>query len=323
MERLDAPYRKYSTYLKQRHGAPVYRVAVDAGFSCPNRGPRREEGGCTYCDSRGSRAVYQEQCYRSPSDTSGLEYVRQQVVGGIRFLQKRYHVDHFSLYFQAFSGTYAPIDVLSRLYDFCLSLAPFKELIVSTRPDCLSAEVIELLTTYKKRGLDVWVELGLQSSHDRTLERINRGHTVEDFFCAFSELRRAGVLIAPHVIFGLPGEGEREILETITYLARLQPDGIKIHNLHIPLDTPLYKEYLLGEISIPCAERHLEYSVKALERLPPTTVIMRFLCDTPTEFLAAPKRFWSKSYFYKKISEQMVGQNTWQGRVYADSSSYL
>jgi hypothetical protein len=316
MKETHAPYRKYSIYLRQRYGEPVYRIAVDAGFGCPNRGADRRQGGCIYCDPRGSRAPYQENVAEEGGPLWSYESLRRQVEEGIGFLRKRYNVEKFALYFQAFSSTYAPVDTLRSIYDYCLSLAPFKELIVSTRPDCLSQAIIDLFAGYKEQGYDVWIELGLQSAHHSTLKRIRRGHSVEDFTYSYHALQAAGLKVAVHLIFGLPGEDVGEIMETVTYVGAMIPDGIKIHNLHIPFRTPLYREYMCGEISVPASERHLEYTIEALERLPTHTVIMRLLCDTPTEYLAVPKRFWSKSYFYQRLSEEMKRRNTRQGRLF-------
>jgi hypothetical protein len=339
VEQQNGPFYSYSSYLKARYGARAYRVSVDAGFSCPNRvkengtpslletpfgpfyGADRGMPGCTYCDERGSRAVYQEGRTsdgkggeRGPAVTE--EDLKNQIKGGIRFLEKRYKARVFLLYFQAFSSTYAPVETLKKLYDYCLSLAPFKELIVSTRPDCVTAETAELFKEYKARGYEVWVELGLQSACDDTLKRINRGHTAADFDRSYKLLRGAGCRIAVHLIFGLPGEGEKEVLETVDYIRAFVPDGIKIHNLHIPFRTRLFQEYLRGEITAPSAPRHRNYIIKALERVPKSTIIIRLTCDTPESLLAAPRDFLDKASFIRSVKEEMVRRNTRQGRYY-------
>ncbi len=339
MERQEEPFYSYSSYLKSRYGTRAYRVSVDAGFSCPNRvngndqaslistpfgpfyGGERGIPGCTYCDERGSRAVYQEG-RTSDSKTDGRrptvteEDLKHQIEGGIRFLEKRYKARVFLLYFQAFSSTYAPVETLKKLYDYCLSLAPFKELIVSTRPDCVTAETADLFREYKARGYEVWVELGLQTACDDTLQRINRGHTVTDFDRSYELLRGAGCRVAVHLIFGLPGEGEKEILETVDYIRPLVPDGIKIHNLHIPFRTRLFQEYLRGEITAPSAPRHRNYIIKALERVPKSTIIIRLTCDTPESLLAAPRNFLNKASFIRSVKAEMIRRDTSQGRYF-------
>jgi len=323
---MSEPFVSYSRYLRQRYGVPVHRVAVDGGFTCPNRGPDRGEPGCTYCDSRGSRAPYlpepetAEPEDASASDPSGLR-LRQgslavQIEQAERFLHSRYGPGERILYFQAFSGTFGPTAELKELYDHALALGRFRELIVATRPDCVPPETAELLAGYRRPDRDVWVELGLQSAHDETLERIGRGHTVDQFGEAFALLRSRGLKVAAHVIFGLPGEGLEEVLATIRYLASLRIDGLKIHNLHVPRGCPMAEEVLSGELAVPCDRRHLQYVVRALELLPPDTVIMRLTCDTPGPRLLMPRRFMGKAAFYQELRGLMLRESTWQGRLY-------
>jgi radical SAM protein (TIGR01212 family) len=196
-------------------------------------------------------------------------------------------------------------------------------LVVSTRPDCVDEGKADLLASYRSRGLDVWVELGLQSSNDLTLSRINRGHTVADFTKAYGLLRRKGIKIAVHLIFGLPGEGAREADASSRFLAALDPDGVKIHNLHIPRGTVLAEELAKGELTAPTAPRHLEYTIAAIERLPPDTVIMRLTCDTPEERLAAPRQFWPKGAFLDRLADAMRDRGAHQGRLFSPATTPL
>jgi radical SAM protein (TIGR01212 family) len=320
MSTLQPGFRSYSAYLREKYGRPAYRVAIDAGFSCPNRGPDRGRPGCLYCDEHGARAPYQTPAQGVPAGEPGSgraarpaapgdrEDIRRQVEQGIDFLRRRYGAECYLLYFQAFSGTFAPVGRLRALYDYALGLAHFRELIVSTRPDCVDKPRAGLLASYLSPDLDVWVELGLQSAHDRTLQRIRRGHTSADFTRAYRLLRNRGVKLAVHLIFGLPGEGTREILETVRFVAGLEPDGVKIHNLHIPLGSPLYQDYLRGELSAPCAARHLDTVCRALELLPPDTVIMRLTCDTPAGRLAFPRHFPPKAAFYEQVTRELAAR---------------
>jgi len=325
MGEARTPFLSYATYLKHKYGQAVYRVSVDAGFSCPNRGPDRSAPGCLYCDERGSRAPYLDYTDAAArQSTAGgskdwRQDLRSQIDSGRRFLRSRYGADLYILYFQAFSGTYAPVETLRTIYDFALGCAPFRELAVSTRPDCIDAARADLLASYRRDDFDVWVELGLQSGNEESLRRINRGHSVEDFDDAFRICRSQGLKLTVHLIFGLPGEGIDEIRRTIDYVAGLKPEGVKIHNLHIPTGCPLYSEYLSGELSVPCAGRHLEYTIQALERLPRDTVIMRLTCDTPEALLAAPRPFPEKARFLTRLREEMKGRGTWQGRLNAAS----
>jgi len=323
MEAMNRLFRSYSEYLRERYGVPVYRVAIDAGFSCPHRGPDRSRPGCLYCDGSGARAPYLEGAAGGPpssTEDSLRQNIRRQIETAVGFLRRRYRAEQFLLYFQAFTNTYAPPPELARIYDFALACAPpgapFRELIVSTRPDCIDAAKADMLSAYRERSLEVWVELGLQSASDATLRRIRRGHTVREFTEAYELLRSRGLKLAAHLIFGLPGEGLEEILNTVRYLAALEPDGVKIHNLHVPKASPLAEEYAGGELAVPCAPRHLEYVIRSLELLPPRTLIMRLTCDTPRDRLAAPLAFAPKARFYQELRRRMEELGSRQGRFW-------
>ena len=298
------PFHAYSTYLRERYGERTYRIGVDAGFSCPNRGRDRSRGGCRFCDESGSRAAY-------IADYEAAD-LRGQIERSREALSRRYGASQFILYFQAFSSTFAPAERLREIYDAGLAVMPFRELIVSTRPDCVDAENAELLGSYRERLSDVWVELGLQSAHDETLRRVGRGHDVAAFDAALSQLRAAGVKVAAHVIFGLPGEGPEEMKETVRFLAERRIDGIKIHNMHVVEGTPLADEYRRGEFEVPGPEEHLRNVAAALELLPRETVVMRITSDTGEERLLAPREFWGKQEFRRRLVEYMRGHEMYQ-----------
>ena len=310
-------FYSYGNYLKKKYGKPAFRVGIDAGFSCPNRAGGRDSSGCSYCDAFGARAMYQrtQGALSDQVDEDLKRDIAEQSDKAVEFLKKRYKAEILLLYFQAFSGTYAPASHLQAVYDYALSLQPYRELIVSTRPDCIDREKAELLAGYKEKGLDVWVELGLQSSNNETLKRVNRGHTVEDFKSAFLMLREYGIKTAVHLIFGLPGEGGKEIEETARYTAEMHPEGVKFHNLHIPYNSDLYNEYLRGEADAPSTEEYLEYVISAIEIMPESTVIMRLTCDSREDERAAPKEFIKKTEFYNLLRSEMIKRKTFQGRL--------
>ena len=306
----EPPFLTYSRYLRERHGCTVYRVAVDAGFSCPNRAGGRSSRGCTYCAEDGARAPY----------LGNRESLKNQVESAMAFLRGRYDAEAFILYFQAFSNTNAEVDALRRMYDSGLELASFRGLNVATRPDCIDEAKAALLASYRARGLEVWVELGLQSACDATLRRIERGHSHEDFLRAYRLLKEKDLKVAVHLIFGLPGEGFDRIMETMDSVARLDPDGVKIHNLHIPAGTILATELAKGELTAPSPQRHLEYVIAAIERLPARTVIMRLTCDTPPEKLVAPRDFWPKGTFTDRLTAEMRARGAQQGRLFTPAA---
>ena len=339
MENQNRLFYSYSSYLKKKYGTSAYRVAVDAGFSCPNRNTDKT-GGCTYCDELGAMAVYQRGqeadlahsgdsplinqindlplhlVYSSPDMESRKNRIKEQVENSIGFLERRYKPEYLLLYFQAFSNTFAPVSELKEIYEYSLSLANFKELIVSTRPDCISRANVRLLSSYQQKGTDVWVELGLQTSNNNSLHRINRGHNSGDFIKAYRILKENNIKTTVHLIFGLPGEGHEEIMSTIKFLAKLKPEGVKIHNLHIPIGTEMFSEYLMGELTVPSGLRHLEYTIEAIERLPEDTIIHRLTCDTPSHRLGAPRTFFKKGSFYNLLTREMELRGSRQGRLF-------
>jgi radical SAM protein (TIGR01212 family) len=319
----ESPYLSYSSYLRARHGRTVYRVAVDAGFSCPNRRDGRSSSGCSYCHADGSRAPYQNftgagvpGCTAPGAGPGTRDSLESQVKRGIDFLSRRYAAEGFILFFQAYSNTNAPVAELARTYEAGLSLAPFVGLNVATRPDCIDGEKAALLASYIDRGLEVWVELGLQTSNDGTLRRIRRGHTSAMFAAALRMLKDKGLKVAAHLIFGLPGEDRSDIMRTAEFVAGLGVDGVKIHNLLIPRGTLLARQHLMGEVTTPAPERHLEYTLAAIERLPADTVIMRITCDALPADVASPRSFWAKPDFTARLAAEMRARGARQGRLF-------
>lgn len=298
-------FNNYSRYLKNKYGQKAYRVGIDAGFSCPNRGADRNGDGCTYCDNYGARAPY----------LADAHTLAEQVRDSVRFLQRRYNAHIFLLYFQAYTSTWAPVSTLRELYDTALAMEEFKEFIVSTRPDCFGEDVADLLASYCMENREIWVELGLQSSSDKTLDRVNRGHNAKEFQEAVNRARQRGIKTVAHLIFGLPGEGLLDILKSVDFVVSQKVDAIKIHNLHIPQGAPLYREYKSGELAFPSMERHMDYCISALERIPEDMVIMRLTNDTPKQRQATPGDFWNKSLFYDRLRERMKELGTYQGKA--------
>jgi radical SAM protein (TIGR01212 family) len=325
-------WNSYRDYLVAGYGEPVWRVGVDAGFSCPNRNPDRS-GGCCYCDGTGASAAYQrtkesawyhdspfmERIASGPSCgppaalSERLESISRQVEHGRAFLRRRYDARLMSLYLQAWTNTFAPIEELRTIYDAALSMGSWKEFIVSTRPDCVPEPVVDLLASYQGVVDRVWVELGLQSASDRTLERIGRGHDVSCFHDAAERLRRRGIGVCAHVILGLPGDDYDAFSLTASTINASGCEAVKIHNLHIPGGTRLYDSYLKGEVSCPSVRRHIEDTIYLLRRLRSDIVIERLVCETPAHRLAAPRDFADKSRFLALLHRTMVERDVRQG----------
>ena len=228
--------KKYSTYLKQRFGGRVHKVSVDAGFSCPNRDGKLSQDGCIYCDNKSFS--FQNRSYKNFS-------LEAQIEQGIEAMRRRFKAEKFIVYFQTHTNTYAPVDELRRKYD---AVRKFKDIVgiaISTRPDCVDEDILKLIADYAG-DYEVWVEYGLQSIHNKTLETINRGHGYTDFLNAFDATRKYPIKICAHIILGLPGETKQMMLETAREMCRLRIDGIKLHPLHIIKGTNLEKMYLQG-----------------------------------------------------------------------------
>ncbi len=270
-------YYSFNQFLRDRFGERVQKVTLDAGLICPNRDGLKGRGGCIYCDRFGSGTGNRE----------SYPDLRSQAVAGMEYLSARYKARKFIAYFQSFSSTYAPVDTLKALYDQVVNLPNVVGLSVATRPDCISTEVLELLTSYLPR-LMVWLELGLQSAHDATLRRINRGHTYQEFLDAYRLARQYPLLICVHVIIGLPGEEHDQILHTAQELAYLQPDSVKIHSLYISKGTQLEVLYRNGHYIPLTQQRFVTLACDVLEVLPRKTIIQRLTGDPRPEELVAP-----------------------------------
>jgi radical SAM protein (TIGR01212 family) len=303
----DLPWTSYARWLRERHGAPVRRVAVDAGFGCPHRAGGRGPGGCTFC---AGGAVGGSGADAKPRFRGDIEAVRRQVA---RTLERVADTTALLLFFQAFSGTDAPVEELARIYDAALALATFVALDVATRPDCFDARKAELLASYRARGLDVWVELGLQSSNDRTLRQTNRRHTADDFARAARTAKAAGLGLGAHVILGLPGEGLAEVRATARFLCDAGIDAVKIHSLHVVRGSPLEREMLAGEVTVPGAGRQLEDTIAFLEGLDQRVLVMRLVTETPAVQLLAPRRPIGKTAFTRMLDAEMRRRGTRQG----------
>jgi uncharacterized protein len=302
-------FQRYSDYLASRYGMPVQRVPVDAGFTCPNRN-QDGFGGCSYCDGSGSRAPI----------LGSVFSVSEQVKKVAAFNKERYGSTLLLLYLQAFTPTSASVPVLKQVIDEALEVAQFRGLVVSTRPDSLTSDKLDLLESYRSDSFDVELEIGLQSSNDATLQRIRRAHTVSDFSRAMTESRKRHFRVTSHVVFGLPGETDIDMMATISFLSDLTIDGIKIHDLHIPKNSLLAAEILTGELTLLSYEHHLDLCFRALELLPPSTVVERLTCDSPPQSRLLPKRQIDKSRFYRDLEKKMREAGSRQGRLYKQNA---
>lgn len=303
--------------MEEHFSRRIYKIGIDASFSCPHR-DRDGKGGCIFCDGSGSVSVYQrgeEKEGRAERERCRLESIDGQIRRGMEFVRRRYKADA-ALYFQAWSNTYAPLPVLKAVYDHALSLGSFPLLIVSTRPDCITEEIAQLLSSYQDREREVWVELGLQSADDGTLLRINRGHDTATFIKAVDILKRYGLRVSTHLMIMPSFDSLEDELKGIRLINELGIDGVKIHNLHILRGTELERQYLEdGCVVTSSLHRHVEWVSYMLASLSPEVVIERLLSESTRARLVCPTHFPDKRDILAAISAYMDSKGWRQGSL--------
>ncbi len=300
-------YRTFGAYLKERYGCKVSKVTISAGFTCPNRDGRKGSEGCIYCNNAGF----------NPNLRLQADVIQEQVHQGIDFFSRTRKARKFIVYFQPYTNTYAPIEQLKPIYDSALISDDIIGISIGTRPDCIPEEALDLVETYTDRYM-VWLEIGLQSMHERTLDLINRGHDLHTFIDAIMRIRRRKkMLVCSHIIHGLPGESREEMMQTVRLIASLGIDGIKFHNLHVLKDTPMERMYHEGKIPMLTMEEYCLLIADSLELLPPEMLILRLSGDAPKDLLIAPEWCSRKFEIQEKIDSILAGRGTKQGSRYS------
>ncbi len=301
---MEKPYRDYNSYLKELFGCRVHKITVDAGMTCPNRDGTVGVGGCIYCNSRGS----------GTGKWKLGKSIRDQLEEPKGYLKKRFGAEKFIAYFQSFSNTYAPLERLKSLYEEALSVEDVVGLSIGTRPDCVPEDVLDYIKELSK-DYYVSIEYGLQSAHDRTLQAINRGHTVSTFLDALERTRRRNIAVTVHVIIGLPGESEEEIIETARFLSRLDIQSVKIHLLYVVKDTVLERLYRDGLYRCLEKNEYIKLASLFIANLSPTIVIQRLTGDPHKEELVAPHWALKKQEVLNGIIQYMKDHNLRQGSL--------
>jgi radical SAM protein (TIGR01212 family) len=297
-------YRDLNTALREHFGCPVQKITLDAGMTCPNRDGTLGVGGCIYCNVRGS-------------GTSLSQYysISEQLERGKARLAHRYKAKKFVAYFQSFSNTYGSPQDLEGLYLEALAVEDVVGLAIGTRPDCVPDSVLDMLSELNQRTY-LWIEYGLQSIHDRTLELIHRGHDVAAFVDAVERSRQRNLNICVHVILGLPDENKTDMLETARALGKLDIQGVKIHLLYVIEGTALAELYLRGGYRCLSREEYVDIVCEFLTLLPPQVVIHRLTGDPHPEELLAPKWAMEKQKNLQAIRETLRNRDLWQGKLF-------
>ena len=280
-------YYTYEYYLRKKFGKKLARIPLDIGLTCPNIDGKCAYGGCIYCSPRGSGDFAE----------SAVLSVREQYERTRARLSSKWDTSHTIAYFQAHTNTYAPLEFLKERFEEALALDGVEAISIATRADCLGEDICNYLAELAEK-IPLTVELGLQSSSDKTAELINRGHDFATFCEGYERLRSVSpkIEIGVHIILGLPDESEEDMLKTVKDVAALNPNQVKIHLLHVISGTKLAKIYERGEYIPLTKEQYVSLAVKALELLPPDTVVARITGDAPSDMLLAPE--WSR----KKVS---------------------
>ncbi len=297
-------YHTYDYYLRHTFGGKCAKLPLDAGFTCPNIDGTCGVGGCIYCSGRGS----------GDFAPLGEQSIGEQIRTQKALFARKWDISRCIAYFQAHTNTYAPLSALREKYEAALAEDGIVGLNIATRADCLEPDVVEYLAELSRRTV-LTVELGLQSVHDRTAEKINRGHRFADFLNGYHVLRKASprIGICVHLIFGLPNETDADMLESVRTVTALRPDQVKLHLLHVLKGTVLEKMYLRGEYEPLSRERYIRLVADALELLPPDTVIGRLTGDGAEDALLAPLWSRKKTTVINDIDKLLYARGSYQG----------
>ncbi|WP_461615149.1 tRNA modification radical SAM protein MnmL/YtqA [Clostridium sp. Marseille-QA1073] len=295
-------YHNLNYFLREKFGQKVFKISLDAGFSCPNRDGTISKGGCVFCSERGSGDFAGDRCF---SISKQFEDIRMM-------MNKKWKDGKYIAYFQAYTNTYAAIDILREKYEEAINQQDVVALAIATRPDCLSEEVLDLIEEYSNK-VYTWVELGLQTSKDETARLINRGYELSVFEEGVRNLRKRNIDVVTHVIFGLPGESKIDMINTINYVAHSNIQGIKIHLLHLMKNTPLEKFYKSGHLKLMEMEEYIDLICETITLLPESMVIHRLTGDAPRDLLIGPMWSLKKWEVLNAIDKKLEDENLYQG----------
>ncbi len=305
------PYLPYSEVLKAKFGCKVYKVTLDAGFTCPNRDGSKGVGGCTFCDETGSSSRAQNK----------KDSITLQLHKNIEIMRKRFKAEKFIAYFQSYTNTYSRLERLKRLYDEAMTAHPdIVGLSISTRPDCVDEEKLDLIASYRRPNGYLCLEYGMQTIHDESLQRINRCETHADFLTAFELTRQREIPMCVHVILGLPGETIDDMMATARKLSELKPEGVKIHLLCAMKHTPLEQMFLRGEWEPLGQETYVQLVCDFIEHLDPQIAIHRITGNGHREGLVAPRWLLKKHEVLNQVELEFLKRGTRQGDGFKTAS---
>ncbi len=291
----DQHFNSIGEYLKHKFGCKVIKLSLDAGFTCPNRDGTKGSGGCIFCSADGSGDFASD------------------IPGQISLLSKKWPSGKYIAYFQSHTNTYAPVEVLREKYEQALSYPDVVGIAIATRPDCLPADVLELLSELNQKTF-LWVELGLQTMHENTANLVNRCYPLSTFEHAMAELNSRGIKTVVHLILGLPSETKEDMLKSVSYVCSKDIFGIKLHLMNVLKGTKL-ADFYPERIHIPSKEEYISLVVDALEIIPPEITIHRLTADAPRHLLVAPEWGYEKRTILNGIQKELRLRSSYQGKA--------
>ncbi len=298
--------------MKNRFGEAIYKVNVDAGFTCPNRDGTLGTTGCIYCNNDSFR----------PASCKPTLTINEQIKNGIEHIKRRYKVNKFLVYFQPYTNTYAPVWELEKLYLEALSFNSVIGLAIGTRPDAIDEEKIKMIARLAENYF-ILIEYGMQSIYDKSLEFVNRGHNYRVFLEAVEKTRNKNIFIGAHIIVGFPTETKDEMLAMADEISKLPIEFLKIHQLQVIKDTILETIFREKPFKIFGYEEYIEFVTDFLERLSPDVVIQRLFATAPDDILIAPRWGKSRQEILRDIEKRLEEKNSWQGKKWKESSVLL
>lgn len=308
---MNEPFYSFNTYLKSKFGERVHRISLNAGFSCPNIDGSLSSQGCLYCNNKGFGQYAQT-----------AKTIEEQIEESIAYYAKKLKVRKFIAYFQSFSNTYDNAQALKKKYDLIKKFPDIVGLFISTRPDCIDEEKIKLIADYQERYL-VWLEYGLQTTHNHLLKAINRNHTYENFLSTLVLTRKYGINVGVHMILGLPKASREDMLIDAERIAALDIQGVKFHALHVFKDTPLAQSYQRGKITLLNCQDYITIIVDFLECIPASMVVLRLVSTANPLYLLAPLWINDKAQIIEDIEKEFRRRGTRQGSRYKKSPESL
>jgi radical SAM protein (TIGR01212 family) len=327
----------FGQWLLAKHGERVHKIALDAGFTCPNRDGSKGIGGCTFCNNASfspndpdNTADACAMPMTFPAAGEGLlrrkrlpDTLASQLASGRHAIARRTRARKFMAYYQAYTNTYADIERLRALYDEALAHGDVIGLAVGTRPDCVSQGVLDLLAEYRDRGLEVWLELGLQSAFDESLARVNRGHGFREYVETCNSARRLGIPVCTHLILGLPGETEWHYQQTLERVLEVGTDGLKLHPLHVVRHTLLAHQWRQGEYTPMQLDAYIQSAANLIERTPPEVLYHRVTGTASADILLAPSWCQHKWIVLNGIENELINRGSRHGMRVGNSKPEL